>query len=216
MSLLSTSFVSRLWVTAVAIGLAFGASLILLYRVGSVEIRPLNRPMAELPRTILRYTGEDRPLKAEIEASMNAIDSVSRTYRDPAGVAISLHVAAFTGLGQPTLPHPPSVCYPAAGGQIVADNPVTVGAKDDSITARLMTIERENVRSYVLYWYFWDDNVCTTRSQATMARLRMVGRSQWPPVVKVLLEIPTSGPSDDAEKSLTDFAAVVHEWTKSL
>ena len=215
MSLLSTNFVSRLWVTAIAIGLAFGASLILLYRVGSVEIRPLHKPLDELPLTILQFSGEDRPLRDDIEASMNAIDSVSRTYKDPTGVNISLHVAAFTGLGQPTLPHPPTICYPAAGGQIVGQQPVTVGTKDP-ITASMLTVDREGSRSYVLYWYFWDDKVCTTRSQATMARLRMVGRQEWPPVVKVLLETPIGGPSTDAAKTLTDFAAVVHDWTKSL
>ena len=83
MSLLSTNFVSRLWVTAVVIVVAFGACLFLLHRVGSVEIRPLHKPISELPLKILQYTGKDGGMSAEVAQRVNAIDSVSRTYTDP-------------------------------------------------------------------------------------------------------------------------------------
>ena len=48
--------------------------------------------------------------------------------------------------------------------EIVGEKSVEVGTTDSKIDARLMTIERNGLRSFVLYWYFWDDKVCTTRS----------------------------------------------------
>lgn len=217
MSVPTANLVGRLWRTAVVVCLAFGACLFLLYRVGAVEIRPLHRPMSDLPLQILQYIGAEGGMSEEVAKRVNAIDSVSRTYTDPQTKnEISLHVAAFTGLGEPTLPHPPRVCYPAAGGRIVGEKPVEVGPKDATIVGRLMTVERNNVTSLVLYWYSWDDMVCTTRSQAAMTRLRLVGRSQWPPVVKVLMEMPIDGTSQEPEQDLLRFAAEVHARTQKL
>lgn len=217
MSVPTASLFSRLWRTAIVVCVAFGVCLFLLYRVGAVEIRPLQRPISELPLQILQYTGVEGGLSEEVAKRVNATDSVSRTYTDPSTRnEIALHVAAFTGLGEPTLPHPPRVCYPAAGGMIVGEKPVEVGPDDAKIWARLLTVERNNVTSLVLYWYSWDDMVCTTRWQAAVTRLRLVGRSQWPPVIKVLMEMPIDGTSQQPEQDLLRFAAEVHARTKSL
>ncbi len=181
-----------------------------------MEIRPLHKPLAELPLTILQFTGEDRPLRDEIEAQCECHRLGEPHVQGPDWSQY------FSPRGGIHGPRPADAAAPShrllPGSwwtESLASSQCTVGTTDP-ITASMLTVDREGSRSYVLYWYFWDDKVCTTRSQATMARLRMVGRQEWPPVVKVLLETPIGGPSTDAAKTLTDFAAVVHDWTKSL
>jgi hypothetical protein len=219
MSLLPGTFVSRLWMTALVVVLAFGIGGLVLYRVSSVEVRPLNRSFSELPLEIGGFIGEDQKFDEEIARSVAAVDSVSRMYKSPSGVEITLHAAAWDSLSQPTLPHPPRICYVASGAQIVDQRQVTVDTENPTelpMVAQVLTIDREGRQSFVLYWYRWDDDVCITRSQAVLTRLRLVGQSEWPPVVKVMLETPCGLSPDDAIKSLTGFAAKIHEWSKTL
>ena len=100
---------------------------------------------------------------------------------------------------------------------IVEEKSVEVmGDEGDSIQAKLMLIERDGTRNLVLYWYFWDQYVVATRAQATLARLRLAGSRQWPPVVKVLLDAPV-GPSEErTREQLIEFAGEVRRWSKDL
>ncbi|MHB0956077.1 MAG: exosortase-associated EpsI family protein [Pirellulaceae bacterium] len=216
MSLRYGTLTSRLWTTSLVVIVAFGLGGLLLYRVSSADVRPLNATFSELPMEIEDYVGEDREFDEEIARSVGAMDSVSRIYTNPSGVEISLHAASWNSLLQPTLPHPPTICYVASGAQIVDSRFVSVGKDEPPVEARLLTIDRDGMKSLVLYWYRWDDKVCTTRSQATLARLALVGESAWPPVVKVMLETQCGLSADDALRSLTSFAAEVHDWTKTL
>ncbi len=103
----------------------------------------------------------------------------------------------------------------ASGGRILSREPIEIDSQDP-IQAELMVVQRGSVRSLVLYWYCWNDIVCTTRTEACLARLKMVGSSEWPPVVKVLLDTPCLPTQDDALKRLTEFAAQIREYTKDL
>ena len=219
MSLLPGTFVSRLWTTALVVVLAFGLGGLVLYRVSSADVRPLKKSFSQLPLEIGGFIGKDQQLDEQVARSVGATDSVSRMYKSPAGVEISVHAAAWDSLDQPTLPHPPAICYVASGAQIVDQRQVTVDTENPTeppIVAQVLTIDREGQRSFVLYWYRWDDDVCTTRSQAVWTRLRLVGQSEWPPVVKVMLETSCGLSPEDSLKSLTAFAANIHEWTKTL
>jgi len=129
-------------------------------------------------------------------------------------VDILVHIAAFSGLGEPSLPHPPKICYPGNGWRVIAERPQPIEGLPGP--ARLLTVEKEDTRSLVLYWYCWDNYVCTTRSEAIMTRLKLAGRSQWPPVVKVLIEMPLGKTPDATPELLADFAAKVREATDNL
>ncbi len=216
MSLASARFSARLWLSAVVVAVVFGASLALADRFGSVEVRPLRGSLESLPLQIEAYRGEARELDPQVARRVGAIDSVSRVYTDPvAGSEISCYLAAFTALGEPTLPHPPAICYRLSGADVVAQRSITIPAQSP-IKAQLLTVEREGVRSYVVYWYSWEDKVCATRPQAMLARLKLAGRSQWPPLVKVLLETPVGSSPDEALQAITDFAAHVRDETAHL
>ncbi|MHB8974675.1 MAG: EpsI family protein [Pirellulaceae bacterium] len=219
MSLLPGTFVSRLWRTAFVIVLAFGLGGLFLYRVSSADVLPLKESFSQLPLEIAGYIGKEQKLDEQVARSVAATDSVSRMYRNSNGVEISVHAAAFDSIGRPTLPHPPTVCYVASGAQIVDQRQVTVAPENSTeppIVAQVMTVDREGQKSFVLYWYRWDNDVCTTRTQAMWTRLRLVGCSEWPPVVKVMLEIPCGNNPDESLKALTAFAANINEWTKTL
>ena len=206
---------SRLWMAAIAVVVIFGFALALLHRMGSVEMRPLTKSLAEVPWQIEDYTGKVTTLDNRVAQEVDAKDAISRIYRNPAGQEISIHVAAWDSLGQPTLPHLPMHCYPGTGAIIVGQRPVTVPA-ENPFQASLMSIDRDGRRSLVLYWYAWDERVCTSRSQACLVRLRLATYSQWPPLVKVLMETAVGQSEDDAQQRLLSFAVKIREATQSL
>jgi hypothetical protein len=80
----------------------------------------------------------------------------------------------------------------------------------------VMVTERDGARNLVLYWYFWDQYVVATRTEATLTRLRFAGRRQWPPVVKVLLDAPVGPKEELTREHLIEFAGAVRRWSKDL
>ena len=206
---------SRVWMAAIAVVVIFGCALALLHRMGSVEMRPLTKSLEDVPRQIEGYTGENTTLDNRVAQEVDAKDAISRIYRNSSGQWISIHVAAWDSLGQPTLPHLPMHCYPGTGAIIVGQRPVTVPA-EIPFQASLLTIDRDGQRSLVLFWYAWDERVCTSRSQACLVRLRLATYSQWPPLVKVLMETAVGQSEDDAQQRLLSFAVKIREATQSL
>ena len=70
----------------------------------------------DLPTTLGEWKGEDVTLDPDVFRRLGAETTVDRNYSDGHGGVASVHVAVFQNprriIG---LPHPPEVCYPAAG-----------------------------------------------------------------------------------------------------
>ncbi len=213
----------RLWIIAATLLVLQGGAFFLLQRARSSEVRPLHRKLSDLPFDIVTkdgnkesvWQGKDQILDEELTKTVGARQSIGRLYQNAAGQGISVHMADWDSLQHPTLPHPPSICYVASGGKIISRQPIEIAAPEP-IKAELMVVERGGVRTLALYWYSWNEVVCTTRVEACLARLKMVGSSQWPPVVKVLLDTPCIPSQDEALQRLTQFAVEVRELTKDL
>jgi len=150
MSLLSSKLTTRLWITAVTISIAFGASFLLLYRVGAVEIRPLGHRIAVLSMDIGSFTGVDHEMDPQVAKSVGATESISRKYTNPTGAEIALHIAHLPrSVNQRS--HTRQSLLPASGWRIVGEQSVPIETMDRP--ARVLTVEREGSQSLVLYWY---------------------------------------------------------------
>ncbi len=205
----------RLWIIAGVLLLFQGGAFFLLQRAKSSEVRPLTRNLSELPYDLGNWHGEDQKLNEETAKTVGARQSISRIYRNGSGRQISVHMGEWDSLKHPTLPHPPGICYPASGAEIIRQEEVEIGSTEP-ITASLLVVERQGVQSLVLYWYCWDKLVCTTRGEACLARLKMIGSREWPPVVKVLLDSPVGPSESEALTSVTELAAHIRELTRDL
>lgn len=222
---MTKSLFHRLLIIATVLLLLQGGAFFLLQRAKSSEVRPLNSDLSEIPydfggpSEIGLWRGEDQELNEEIEKTVGARHAISRSYTDSkTGRVITVHIADWDSLKTPTLPHPPVICYAASGAEILSREPITVNGVNevDPMVAELMIVESRGVRTLVLYWYAWDEVVCTTRGQACMARLKMIGSREWPPVVKVMLSTQAIPNESDAKEALLDFASQIRELTKEL
>lgn len=206
----------RLLLIALVLVVFQGGAYVLLNRAKSSEVRPLHGTLSDIPFEIGQWQGETQEFDEEIEKTVGARHAISRRYINATGDRqISLHVGEWDSLKTPTLPHPPGICYPANGATIVRREPVMIG-ESDPVEAELMVFEFKQARSMVLYWYAWDDVVCTTRGDACLARLKMIGSRQWPPVVKVMLDTITVPNETEAKEALVDLGNEIRELTKDL
>lgn len=215
----------RLLIIASVLLLLQGGAFFFLQRAKSSEVRPLNSELSEIPydfgtpSDIGLWHGEDQDLDENIERTVGARHAISRSYTDgKTDRVITVHIADWDSLKTPTLPHPPVICYAASGAQIILREPITVNGVDevDPMVAELMIVENRGVRTLVLYWYAWDEVVCTTRGQACLARLGMIGSREWPPVIKVMLSTRAIPNESDAKEALLDFASQIRQLTKEL
>ncbi len=216
---------TRLWSAAVVVGIAFGLAGWALYRVSTTTVRPLHETFASMTAKMDGQLGDfqGRELRKneqdpETIILTDSLDHANRTYVNPkTGQGIAMHVAAWESLGKPTIPHPPQVCYVASGYTVADSQPIEIGEDgEEKVNARILTMTRDGVSLYVLYWYRWDRFVVTTRWEATMARLKLIGQPEWPPVIKVMIETPVGGDAEKAREGLVSFAGKVNHWTKEM
>lgn len=224
----------RLIIIAAVLILFQGGAFFLLQRAKSSEVRPLNGDLNAIPyrleiekrvegQTVTHvWQGENSRSAGDedIVRTVGARHAISRKYQDESGRVISVHIADWDSLKTPTLPHPPTVCYPSNGAKIIRSESVSVGGSNiesDPIDAELLVVENsQGVRSLVLYWYAWNDQICRTRWQACVARLKMIGSREWPPVVKVMLDTPAMPNEEESQAAITELATKIRELTKPL
>ncbi len=214
---MTTSFTRRLWIIAAVLLLLQGGAFFLLQRAKSSDVRPLRKDLDQFPYDLGDWHGEDQELD-EDDCQEGRSSPQHQSQLPGCCIGTRGHVA-HRRLGQSENAH---VAPPSDVSVIRPPVPRSCGVRPievddaDPFQAELLLVEREGGRSLVLYWYRWDSQICTTRTQACMARLKMIGSHEWPPVVKVLLDTPCIPSETAALESLRNFAAEVRTWTRDL
>jgi len=164
-----------------------------------------------LPLQIGPWHGEDIELDPRMFQAVGAHSILTRTYRHPAGGTILVHMAILTdAIGG--VPHYPEVCFPAAGWSVAERRGIQVSAEGaTAVNARLLSLRCENAEGFALYWYQMGKTSFVDRDSYRHARRHFFGRSNWPAVVKVLLQ--TTSPNV-SEAELREFAESVLTWGK--
>ncbi len=143
--------------------------------------------------------------------------AVERVYQDLLGHKVSLILAVydnyFDGRGV-IVTHCPDICYPANGYTIADDQALQLPVRgEESVSARLLTVEREQERLRVLFWYQLGDGSFASLPEMRNKIWSMRGKSPWPSLVKVMLQVPASEPRQ-AEQQLRDIATPIALWLK--
>jgi EpsI family protein len=113
------------------------------------------RPLAQLPRELNGWVGEDVELAPDIVRVAGADDYLRRDYKDRDGNTVSLYIA-FYGSVTDHVPHGPTVCYPSQGWHTAHDEMIaipTTASDFESLQTRKLCYERDGARVAVLYWY---------------------------------------------------------------
>jgi EpsI family protein len=142
---------ARFW--AVALMLA-GAALLLQMR-GNRDLTPASEPLAQVPFTIMGYTGRDVPIDQETLDILGVGDILSRIYTQggqsqPIGLLLAYYPTQRTGVTM----HSPKHCLPGAGWVFESSDYVYLNdVQGKSHQVGEYVISDGESRQFVIYWF---------------------------------------------------------------
>jgi EpsI family protein len=146
--------------------------------------------------------GAEDSIGAATEAYLKPDEYVLREYADTAGgTPINLFVAYFKSLQNSYGPHSPSVCLPASGWLVTSHRIVNIPApgRPEGVPANQVTMEKQDQRILVLYWYQNDRNIWADEVYAKFRLLSDLLRYHRSDVTLVRLVMPLRSSSADNE-----------------
>jgi EpsI family protein len=180
------------------------------------EVRPLAVSLSSLPMRFGTWKGHDEQMDPRLGAAVGAVDVANRQYEEEHGGKIALQIASFT-TSENSLPHAPEVCYRQAGWGIVERRIVELRVDDEKTRpAQLLVFDQDRQRIIVLYWYQFGNASVTDVDGLRQSRWAYFGQKSWPPVIKVMVQIPMAPDAVRAEKTIRAFSELVLGWTKSV
>lgn len=119
----------------------------------SEALRPLSRPLAQIPAAINGWTGtDDPPLQADVANDLKATDYLARTYHEgPAALGLFIAYYARQVAGENI--HTPKHCLPGNGWDIVDRDQTTIEVNGKQVSINRYAIQNGDMRRVVLYWY---------------------------------------------------------------
>ena len=209
------TFTIRLWIAAVTIAGTYAVALALGNAGFPTDFAESEFSLAELPTELGKWTGTDVEIEEWVIGQGDFRQIVNRVYRDSSDSAVRVHTAILRPLMGGKLPHMPEVCY-RGNGYVVVDNRNFYAESDPGhgVTARLVTFEGHRQRTYVLYWYQFNDVAVADRQALQEATWAVRGKAAWPPMLKVMLS--TEGSPNGATDRLLNLAKQIARWSKDF
>ncbi len=206
--------IPRLLWTAGLLILVYGATCWTAASAKPGQIELPAKDLNSLPSRFGAWTGEDTAGDPELLAKIST-SHLNRVYRNAAGYAIDTYIAVFADYVSERgliLPHAPDLCYPANGYRIVDTQEVALSSKGGpECNARLLSVERENSRLFVLFWYQMGDRFFTSNEAMRATFWSFRGQRVWPPIVKVMLQTSASDVRS-ARDQFRELAGPVLTW----
>jgi hypothetical protein len=165
-----------------------------------------------LPMHIGQWSGTDTELDPRLSEEIAALSMVNRIYHSAIGRQAAVHLTTSSA-ADVKLPHSPQGCYAGAGWTILKDDWQTDG---HDRRYRLMFVELAGERAAVAYWYQLGVDTAGEHNdlRRILQRLRWQGKA-WPPIVKVLIQVPVESSEDDARTAFEELGAGIYEWVKN-
>ncbi len=184
-----------------------------------VVVEPV-RPITDFPMVVSTpemgtWEGKDARLDDRMFLESGVDSDVSRVYSKE-GHSLKFFLAEYK---QPSvgLYHNPMNCYHTQGFTLVGEvvqQPLTARNRPDT-TISVSTWKRNSEKVTVAYWYELGDCTMFERHDLWNTQWHMFGKSKWPVMFKVLLEMP-AGESDQSLSDMLDMAQFVREWLGSI
>ena len=180
------------------------------------EVRLPASSLSNMPMQLGAWKGHDEQMDPRLGVAVGAADVVNRQYAEELGGKVALQVAAFT-TAENSLPHSPEVCYKQAGWKIVERRTVDLRVEGEKTRpAQLLVFDMDRQRIVVLYWYQFGDTNVTDLDGLRQSRWGYFGQKSWPPLIKVMVQIPAAPDALRAEKTIRAFSEFVLGWTKGI
>lgn len=157
------------------------------------------------------WVGEDVEIRDETLKVLNAQSFINRSYRDPSGSTVMLHVANWEN--QNTIfaaPHPPNVCFPSAGWTLLARKTSEFPSAKGIVPIELMLFRKNQQYVVTGHWFRTGHVTYVDNSGFQAQRRRFWGTKAWPDTTKFMLQVASSS-LEAAEEPIKSFASMVED-----
>ncbi len=205
----------RLLLIAALIAGIYGGAQLLRHESGRGSDRPVRSiDLNAVPRQLGIWTATESPATAPaVPPPYDAIESMTRVYRNAQGNAVNLEIDAFAFTEAETaLPHPPEACYSNIGCAILDSKDFLLqrGAAAPE-TACLLVLQHDSRRFCVLYWYQLGNSIISSRYGLTQTDRKTWDQAVRPPVVRIEI-LTTCSNVETAEARLRAAAEPLQAW----
>ena len=169
------------------------------------EIQPL-----QFSKKIGQWSGLDIPMDNDALNLISPDDMVFRLYQNPIHKSVTLYVGLYSDMDRSDLAHSPLVCYTGQGWSYNSNGvlPIALGDPYGAIDVSSITIEKENNRQIVWYWFqsknYSSDSLFKMRVKLFIDKL--IGRDTKNAFIRISVPI-----DPDDEKSSKD---MLHRFFK--
>ncbi|PQO43888.1 exosortase C-terminal domain/associated protein EpsI [Blastopirellula marina] len=206
----------RLMLTCGAVGL-LGVLATALQASFNVSIREPKVALEAMSNDLGSWHGEDIPLDADLARFIGAKSQISRQYQDSSGAFVALYVAVWSdeSVVEDISPHPPTICYPAAGWTIANEKEVVLETRHGKLPVQLLEMTRADRRIVTAHWFQLGEARYGDRQTGRLMLSRYWGEKEWPPLVKVLLQTEAQNIAE-AETRLLELAELLDDYTGQI
>ena len=154
-------------------------------------------------------------MKQELMDAVWADDTVTRFYTHTNNQECSVHLAVWHASDE-WMPHPPYMCYPAAGFVSFQNQAIDLHGVDYGPVMSTRYMNSATGQSVtILYWYQMGNRHYVDRDSARQVRRSFWGNRERPPLVKVLLQIPNRDRPADLS-TMCELASDIHRFVREL
>jgi len=174
------------------------------------------RPITDFPMVVKAWEGKPAKLDEREFAESEVASDVSRIYAKE-GRTLKFFLAEYDEPAK-GLYHNPMNCYHSNGFSQVGSvewQPVKTSNRPDTKIS-VTTWTRNSEKVMVAYWYEVGDHTMYERQDLWGTQWAMFGKTKWPVMFKVLLEMPANNDPEQAKGELLEMARVVREWLGSV
>lgn len=172
------------------------------------RVIPPETQLEDIPLHLGEWRGTELAADEQLREILQAKSGIDRVYRRHDGSEIFIH-AVWTD--DYIRVHYPAHCYRHTGWTLVKSQPIDVETPSGhEIPCRIDQFERDGKKIEVLYWFQMGDEFFLDRFGHRSVRRKVCwGKTEWPPLMKFMLERPVLGFSGHEE--LSDLAGRVFD-----
>jgi EpsI family protein len=209
----------RLYAVAGIIAVTFGVAYFIQANVlKPPEVKMPQWTFGDMPLQLGDWRGENTESDPLITGRTGAKTTVERNYRDEAGHQIAVYTAMWEDVAEGVY-HNPMNCYFSQGFRQSGKQVTKQLRISDqlSIPVNLSKWEKDSPHGgkdqvIVIYWYQLGEHILFGRwDLGWKVRWALAGRPNWPPLIKVMMQISASD-ADEAESLIMDLAERVAKW----
>jgi EpsI family protein len=179
------------------------------YGFSRSELKPENRPLADVPRQFGAWTmTEEGVVEKEIQDVLRADELLNRSYAKPSlRTGAHLFVAYFKSQRTGRAPHSPKNCLPGSGWVPSINDELRIPIPGrEPIEANRYIVQKGEAKSLVLYWYQSRDRVVASEYKAKYYVVADALRYNRTDTALVRVVVPViDNNTAAAEKSAIDF-----------